>query len=74
MFCSSKDMDNFYCPDFHATIVLHEHPITAGFRANAKGWKTLKKTKNKMTKSSKKNQKSSNKVAIFLKKVAKITL
>jgi hypothetical protein len=69
LFCSPKDTDIFYSPYLRTTLGLPEHPSDEEIKECVGGWKSTKKVKE----SCKKNQKSSNKVATFSKKVAKIT-
>ena len=69
LFCSPKDNDIFYSPYLRTTLGLPEHPSDDEIKECVGGWKNTKKVKE----SCKKNQKSSNKVATFSKKVAKIT-
>ncbi|BCS86147.1 hypothetical protein prwr041_20400 [Prevotella herbatica] len=69
LFCSPKDTDIFYSPYLRTTLGLPEHPSDDEIKECVGGWKSTKKD----NESCKKNQKSSNKVATFSKKVAKIT-
>ncbi|BCS84450.1 hypothetical protein prwr041_03430 [Prevotella herbatica] len=69
LFCSPKDTDIFYSPYLRSTLGLPEHPSDDEIKECVGGWKSTKKA----NESCKKNQKSSNKVATFSKKVAKIT-
>ncbi|BCS86699.1 hypothetical protein prwr041_25920 [Prevotella herbatica] len=69
LFCSPKDTDIFYSPYLRTTLGLPEHPSDEEIKECIGGWKSTKKA----NESCKKNQKSSNKVATFSKKVAKIT-
>ena len=69
LFCSPKDNDIFYSPYLRITLGLPEHPSNEEIKECIGGWKSTKK----VNESCKKNQKSSNKVATFSKKVAKIT-
>ena len=69
LFLSPKDSDIFYSPYLRTTLGLPEHPSDEEIKECIGGWKSTKK----VNESCKKNQKSSNKVATFSKKVAKIT-
>ena len=69
LFCSPKDTDIFYSPYLRTSLGLSETPSNKEIKECLGGWKSTKK----VNESCKKNQKSSNKVATFSKKVAKIT-
>ena len=69
LFFSPKDTDIFYSPYLRTSLGLSETPSNKEIKECLGGWKSTKK----VNESCKKNQKSSNKVATFSKKVAKIT-